>query len=45
VGQIAGPATAGVLADLTGGFSSAYLLAAAMAGIAVFSTRLLPRAQ
>lgn len=43
VGQIAGPATAGVLADLAGGFSAAYLLAAVMAATAVFSTRLLPK--
>jgi MFS family permease len=44
VGQIAGPAIAGVLADLAGGFSAAYLLAAGMAAAAVFSTRLLPKA-
>lgn len=43
VGQIVGPATAGMLADISGGFSAGYLLAAAMALIAVFSTRLLPK--
>lgn len=43
VGQIAGPATAGMLADYTGGFSSGYLLASALAATAVLSTRLLPK--
>jgi MFS family permease len=43
VGQVIGPATAGVLADISGGFSAGFLLAAAMALIAVFSTRLLPK--
>lgn len=43
VGQIAGPAIAGMLADLSGGFSATYLLAAGMAAAAVLSTRLLPK--
>lgn len=45
VGQIIGPSIAGVLADASGGFSSSYLMAAAMAAAAVAGTRLLPGAR
>ena len=41
LGQVAGPALGGVLADRTGGFSASFLLAAALAGTAVAACRFL----
>ncbi len=38
MGQIAGPALAGVLAEAGGGFASSYLLAAGLAGLALLLT-------
>ena len=43
VGQVAGPAMAGVLAERTGSFSSSFALAAALAGSAILVTGLLAR--
>jgi len=43
MGQLAGPAVAGVLAQNTGSFSSSFYLAAAMAGLAILLTTLLKR--
>lgn len=42
VGQVMGPAGAGLLADLTGGFSAAYLASAALTGLAVALSLMLP---
>ena len=42
VGQILGPAIAGMLADWSGTFSHGYLMAAIMAGTAIIGTRILP---
>jgi MFS family permease len=38
IGQIIGPALAGVLAEAGGGFATSYLLAAALAGLALVLT-------
>ncbi|MBF8259508.1 MAG: Permease of the major facilitator superfamily, partial [Actinobacteria bacterium] len=38
LGQITGPAIAGILAERTGGFSSSFYMAAAFAGIAILMT-------
>jgi MFS family permease len=43
VGQIAGPAVAGVLAQRTGTFSSSFLMAAAFAGVAIAASAFLRR--
>jgi MFS family permease len=43
IGQIAGPALAGSLAQRTGSFSSSFTLAAALAGAAVLVSGVLPR--
>jgi MFS family permease len=43
VGQIAGPAVAGLLAQRTGTFSSSFLMAAAFAGAAIAASGLLGR--
>jgi MFS family permease len=44
IGQIIGPALAGVLAEAGGGFATSYLLAAALAGLAlVLTLTTLPR--
>lgn len=43
VGQLVGPAAAGVLADLTGSFSAAYLLAGGLAAAALLVSAALPR--
>lgn len=42
IGQIAGPACAGFIAEYTGSFSNSYLLAAMLAGAAVVLSALLP---
>lgn len=44
VGQIAGPAVAGVLAERTGTFSSSFFMAAAFAGAAIAASAFLKRA-
>ena len=43
IGQVAGPAVAGVLAERTGSFSSSFLMAAALAAVAIAVSRLLRR--
>lgn len=43
IGQIAGPALAGVLAEASGSFSSSYFMAAGMVGLAIGLTMLLRR--
>jgi MFS family permease len=43
IGQVAGPAVAGVLAERTGSFSSSFLLAAALAAIAILLGNVLKR--
>ena len=42
-GQVAGPFLAGLIAERTGSFSGSYLLAAALAGVAVLLALFLPR--
>jgi MFS family permease len=42
IGQVAGPAMAGILADRTGSFSSSFAMAAALAGGAIAVSALLP---
>ncbi len=44
VGQIAGPAVAGILAERTGTFSSSFFMAAAFAGIAIAACAFLTKA-
>ena len=41
IGQVAGPAMAGILAERTGSFSSSFYMAAALAAIAIFASGLL----
>lgn len=41
VGQVAGPAVAGIVAERTGSFSASFLMAAAMAAVAILVTGLL----
>jgi MFS family permease len=43
LGQVAGPAVAGLLAERSGSFSSSFLMAAAFAAVAVLVSALLPR--
>jgi MFS family permease len=43
LGQISGPAIAGVLAEETGGFSSSFLMSGILAGLAIFLTSFLSR--
>jgi len=43
LGQIIGPFLAGILAETTGSFAGSFLLAAAMAGIAVILSAFLPK--
>ncbi len=45
LGQVSGPFVAGFLAQVSGDFSSAYLLSAAMTGLAAFGAGLLPSPQ
>ena len=44
-GQIAGPSVAGILAEKTGGFSSSFIMAAALAGSAIVLTLFLRKPQ
>lgn len=41
IGQVAGPAMAGILAERTGSFSSSFYMAAAVAGVAIVASALL----
>ena len=43
VGQVVGPSVAGMLADASGSFSTSYMMAAAMAAVAIATTRLIPK--
>ncbi len=43
VGQVTGPAVAGLLAERTGSFASSFLMAAAVAAVAILVSRTLPR--
>jgi MFS family permease len=43
LGQIAGPAVAGMLAERTGSFASSFAMAAVFAGLAIALTALLTR--
>ncbi len=45
LGQIIGPAVAGVLAERTGSFSSSFYMAAAFAGMAILLTAFLKKPQ
>jgi MFS family permease len=45
VGQISGPALAGIMAEGSGSFSQAYILAGLLAGIGAFSSLFLPKTE